>query len=354
MHKIRHGFIALGMLLCLATSANAGVSIGIGLPNVSIGINLPLYPDLVPVPGYPVYYAPGVDGNFFFYDGMYWVYQNDNWYASTWYNGPWGYVDPMSVPLFVLRVPVSYYRQPPMYFGGWQSNAAPRWGEHWGHSWEQRRGGWDHWNRGSAPRLAPLPSYQRQYAGDRYPRVEQQRALRTQQYRYQPREKVVSQHFKQAAPKAPAAGHSKQERPQARSPQQQGAPAAQRPQHQGAPAGQRQQQQGAGPGQRQQQQAAPAAQRQQHQGAPAGQRQQQQGAGPGQRQQQQGAGPGQRQQQQAAPAPQRQQQQRGPAAQGQRQQPAVAQHAPQAHEQQQGHEQRGGGQGQNREEGHGR
>ena len=31
---------------------------GIGLPGVSIGINLPLYPELVPVPGYPVYYAP--------------------------------------------------------------------------------------------------------------------------------------------------------------------------------------------------------------------------------------------------------------------------------------------------------
>jgi len=112
------------MLLGLATSATAGVSIGIGigLPNVSIGINLPVYPDLVAVPGYPVYYAPGINGNYFFYDGMYWVYQSDNWYASSWYNGPWGYVEPISVPLYVLRVPVSYYREPPMYFRGWQSN----------------------------------------------------------------------------------------------------------------------------------------------------------------------------------------------------------------------------------------
>src|SRR5689334_25304853 len=90
MRKIRYGVVVLWMLLCCAvTSVSAQVSIGIGLPNVSIGINLPLYPELVPVPDYPVYYAPRVETNYFFYDGLYWVYLNDNWYASYWYNGPW-------------------------------------------------------------------------------------------------------------------------------------------------------------------------------------------------------------------------------------------------------------------------
>jgi len=241
MHRIRYGFIVMGMLLCLATSATAGVSIGIGigLPTVSIGINLPLYPELVPVPGYPVYYAPRVDGNYFFYDGMYWVYQDDNWYASSWYNGPWGFVEPSVVPLFILRVPVSYYRQPPVYFRGWRSDAPPRWGQHWGHSWEQRRSGWDRWNRSSAPRPAPLPVYQRQYTGDRYPRVEQQRVLRSEQYRYQPREKAVREHFKQVEQKAPAPAQ-RQEKPQVRSPQRQEIQHS-APQQQGAPAVQRQQ-----------------------------------------------------------------------------------------------------------------
>ena len=127
------------MLLCSITSAAAQVSVGIGLPGVSIGINLPVYPQLVPVPGYPVYYAPQVNSNYFFYDGMYWVYQRDNWYASSWYNGPWELVAPEAVPLFVLRVPVRYYRQPPAYFRGWRSDAPPRWGEHWGNAWEQRQ-----------------------------------------------------------------------------------------------------------------------------------------------------------------------------------------------------------------------
>jgi hypothetical protein len=44
------------------------------LPNLSIGINVPLYPEFERVPGYPVYYAPEVDSNYFFYDGMYWVF----------------------------------------------------------------------------------------------------------------------------------------------------------------------------------------------------------------------------------------------------------------------------------------
>lgn len=199
MQKIRYGVIVLWMLSCSATFAAAEVTIDIGAPSVNIGINLPLFPQFVRVPNYPVYYAPRLDVNYFFYDGMYWVYQDDNWYASSWYNGPWWYVEPYDVPLYVLRIPVRYYRQPPVYFSGWYSNAPPRWGEHWGHDWERHRSGWDRWQRRSAPAPAPLPVYQRQYSGDRYPRVEQQHTLRSQSYRYQPRDKVVRQHFKQQA-----------------------------------------------------------------------------------------------------------------------------------------------------------
>src|SRR5450759_2258807 len=192
---MRNVLIVLWMLLCSTTSAVAQVSIGIGLPGVSIGINVPVYPKLVHVPGYPVYYAPQVNSNYFFYDGMYWVYQEDNWYASSWYNGPWGLVAAEAVPLFVLRVPVRYYRRPPAYFRGWRSDASPRWGEHWGNAWEQRRRGWDNWNRSSVPPPAPLPAYQQQYSGNRYPRLAQQQVLQSQKYRYQPRDAAVQQHY---------------------------------------------------------------------------------------------------------------------------------------------------------------
>ena len=51
MQKIRNGLIAMFMLVFSVTSAEAQVSIGIGLPNVSIGINLPLYPGTRPGAG---------------------------------------------------------------------------------------------------------------------------------------------------------------------------------------------------------------------------------------------------------------------------------------------------------------
>lgn len=197
MHKLRHVIIVLGMLL-YSVAAPAQVSIGIGLPHVSIGINLPVYPELRVVPGYPVYYAPRLEANYFFYDGLYWVYQDDNWYASSWYNGPWAYVEPVVVPVYILRIPVRYYRHPPAYFRGWHSDAPPRWGDHWGHDWDQRRGGWDRWDRHTAPPPAPPPVYQKKYSGDRYPRrVEQQDEILQRDYRYQPRDPVVQQHYQE-------------------------------------------------------------------------------------------------------------------------------------------------------------
>ena len=203
---MRHVLVVLSLLVGSITSAQAqvNVGIGIGLPGVSIGIDLPIYPTLVVVPGYPVYYAPQADSNYFFYDGVYWVYRRDNWYASSWYNGPWSLINVDEVPLFVLRVPVRYYREPPTYFRGWRPDAPPRWGEHWGHGWDQRHRGWDHWERSAVPRPAPLPVYQKQYSGTRYPRAEQQTELQSQNYRYQPREAVVQQRF-HAPPNAPGA-----------------------------------------------------------------------------------------------------------------------------------------------------
>ena len=203
---MRYALIVLGMLFWSVNSAVAQVRIGIGLPGVRIGINVPLYPELVRVPGYPVYYAPRLNSNFFFYDGMYWVYEGDNWYASNWYNGPWSAVEREAVPLFVLRIPVRYYRAPPAYFHGWRANEPPRWGQRWGRDWEQRRSGWDKWDHRKAPAPAPLPRYQRQYSGDRYPRAEQQqRQVQERNYRYQPHDPVVRQHYQErAVQRAPA------------------------------------------------------------------------------------------------------------------------------------------------------
>lgn len=211
---MRRRLIAISILLAMGGAVAADVSVGIGIsvPGLSIGINVPSYPRLVRVPGYPVYYAPSVQANFFFYDGMYWVYQEDNWYASSWYNGPWAQVAPMVVPVYLLRVPVRYYRQPPQFFRGGPPDAAPRWDKHWGPSWHEQRRGWDQWDRLAAPAPAPLPRYQQQYRGDRYPPPERQPEVRSQNYRYQPREEAVRQHYEQTTPgRPPGKDHGKRE-----------------------------------------------------------------------------------------------------------------------------------------------
>jgi hypothetical protein len=195
-NSMRKSSLVMALMLCCGIgAAEAQVSVGFSVPGVSFGINMPTYPNLVPVPGYPVYYDPQASANYFFYDGMYWVLANDNWYASTWYNGPWELVAPDAVPLFILRVPVRYYREPPAYFHGWSANDAPRWGDHWGNSWQQSHNGWDNWNHSSIPARAPLPVYQRQYSGNRYPQGEQQQALNSQNYHYQPHDAVVQRSY---------------------------------------------------------------------------------------------------------------------------------------------------------------
>ena len=222
---MRYLIIALALLVGASFSASAQLGVSIGGPGFNIGINMPVYPRLVLIPGYPVYYDPDVSSNYFFYDGLYWVYSGDNWYASTWYNGPWDLVPPEEVPQFLLLVPVRYYRAPPVYFRTWSRDGPPRWGEHWGRSWEQRRSGWDRWDRRSAPAAAPLPVYQRQYSGARYPRaVEQQQTIQSQNYRYQPRDAVAQQHFQQRAVQGQTQGAPAPARAQTQAPVKQATP----------------------------------------------------------------------------------------------------------------------------------
>jgi len=196
---MRSLLLVLPLLLGQVPAAQAQVSVGIGIymPGVSIGINLPAFPDLRRVPGYPVYYAPDAPGNYFYYDGLYWVFQGDDWYSSSWYNGPWQRVVPLYVPAYVLRVPVHYYRRPPPYFRHWRADAPPRWGQHWGRDWQQRRHGWDHWDRRAAPPPAPLPTYQRRYPQSRYPQDRaRQQTIRAENSDYRPREPVSRQAYR--------------------------------------------------------------------------------------------------------------------------------------------------------------
>jgi len=162
----------------------------------NIGVSIGAYPSLVVVPGHPVYYAPGLSLNLFFYDGLYWLYHDDRWYSSHWYNGPWLVVGIDVVPRVILQIPVRYYRNPPHYFRGWRPDAPPRWAERWGHEWEQRRGDWQRPPERDHRDWAPRPDYQRDYSGPRYPQqIERQREISRERYRYVPRDPEVRRQY---------------------------------------------------------------------------------------------------------------------------------------------------------------
>jgi len=123
--------LALVSMLVPARLVHAGVSI-------DIGINLPGPPQLAPVPGTPVMYAPAVDSNYFFYAGSYYAFVNGGWYVSPGYGGPWAVVAPEFVPRPILAVPVGYYRVRPPAWRSWRRQERPHWESRWGRSWAER------------------------------------------------------------------------------------------------------------------------------------------------------------------------------------------------------------------------
>jgi len=158
-----------------------------------IDVDLPMFPEMQPVPDSPVYWAPGVDSNYFFYDGLFWDYFHDLWHWSAWYNGPWMVADPVYVPTYVLWVPIRYYRKPTPYIAAGNPNRPPRWSEFWGTEWQARH---NEIYRGAAGPFAraPLPTYQAQFGRGNYPRNPQQQfMIHGQNYAYQPREAVSRQ-----------------------------------------------------------------------------------------------------------------------------------------------------------------
>lgn len=91
-------WLAIAVAFTSLATLPVQAQISISIPGLSIGINLPQQPRLVQVPGYPVYYAPQLQSNYFFYEGMYWVFESNNWYSSVWYNGPWSAAIPQNGP----------------------------------------------------------------------------------------------------------------------------------------------------------------------------------------------------------------------------------------------------------------
>ena len=122
----------LATLIAVAVAAPAHAQV-----QVNVGISLPGPPTLAVIPSAPVYYAPRAPANVFFYANQYWLFHANGWHAGPTWNGPWVAVDPVYVPVPVLRVPVRYYAVRPGHWKGWRVESPPRWDAHWGREWRE-------------------------------------------------------------------------------------------------------------------------------------------------------------------------------------------------------------------------
>lgn len=82
-------FVVLLLVLGMVIVVYVEVNVSINLFGFSIGINMFSYLDFVWVLGMLVYYVLRMNLNFFFYDGLFWVFCSDMWFFSSWYNGLW-------------------------------------------------------------------------------------------------------------------------------------------------------------------------------------------------------------------------------------------------------------------------
>jgi hypothetical protein len=111
------------LLLVMSSARAADVHIGINIgPPPPPAVVLPAPPELVVVPHSPVYYAPAVPYNFFYYGGVYYVFHDGYWFSSPSTHGPWAFVP--RVPRLILAVPAHYYKVPP---GHGKKHGPPPW-----------------------------------------------------------------------------------------------------------------------------------------------------------------------------------------------------------------------------------
>lgn len=116
----------------LSLPAPPGVGINIGLPVAPVApypyrpvaaapaypseyetLDLAAPPDFIEPPELGFYVAVGVPFDLFFFNNMYYLYRNDCWYSSRYYNGPWSGIYHRNVPYALHRYPferIHHYR----------------------------------------------------------------------------------------------------------------------------------------------------------------------------------------------------------------------------------------------------
>ena len=87
-------------------------------------------PEFMAVQGSPVYYAPNLPDDYFYYGGQFYLFQGGTWYYAPSRRSSWVVVAVRDMPEPILLVPVEYYKKPP---GHWKKKGPPPWAPAWGY-----------------------------------------------------------------------------------------------------------------------------------------------------------------------------------------------------------------------------
>src|SRR5256885_5816989 len=97
--------LAAGLLAAPARGADVHIGINIGVPPPPPPVVVEAPPPLVVVPQTPVYYAPALPYNYFYYGGLYYTPHDDRWVYAASFNRPWAFVTLERLPRPVLALP---------------------------------------------------------------------------------------------------------------------------------------------------------------------------------------------------------------------------------------------------------
>jgi hypothetical protein len=97
---------ALLAVLFVAVPSHAEVNVNVNIGSPAVVVAGP--PEMIPVPRTMIYFAPGVEGDLFYYGGYWWTPHQGRWFRSRAYKGPWAIIAPRAVPVEIVRVPRDY------------------------------------------------------------------------------------------------------------------------------------------------------------------------------------------------------------------------------------------------------
>jgi hypothetical protein len=111
--------------MAMGTAEGGDVNVNIGVPPVAAVVVAPppvmvARPQVVLVPGTPVFTAPNVEFNVFLFGGKYYSHHNDVWYVTPRPGAKWERVAVATVPVEVRGVPVKYYKVKPKHAKAWK------------------------------------------------------------------------------------------------------------------------------------------------------------------------------------------------------------------------------------------